>query len=162
MRNSLNIEIEEAYKECVNCNCKFIDVKNNTQLCVVCDENWCLEKCKMCLEKFIKHKTVNDLYCLDCDEKITNCIDCKRDILKPSERCKDCERRFTNKLSVIKCQECNDEVEIKKDETWRKYCSDCFKNNLTYFNCIKCDEPFKRLTNDTWRKTCSNCYYKSK
>ena len=116
----------------------------------------------MCPEKFLKQKEINDLYCIDCDDKIISCKDCKKNILKPSERCETCHYRFTNKLSVIKCQECNDEVEIKKDETWRKYCSDCFKNNLTYFNCIKCDEPFKRLTNDTWRKSCSDCYYKSK
>jgi hypothetical protein len=165
MRNSLNIEIEEAYKECVNCNRKFIDVNSNTELCLcaICDENWCLKKCEMCPEKFLKQKTVTDLCCLDCDEKITNCIDCNKKIFKPSERCKECCRRFTNNLCVIKCQECDKEVEIdKKLKKIKKNCSDCYKNNLTCVDCVSCKISFKRFKKDTYIKKCKTCYNKSK
>lgn len=116
----------------------------------------------MCPEKFLKQKEINDLYCLDCDDKIISCKDCNKKILKPSERCKDCHRRFTNNLCVIKCKGCDEELEIKRDDKWREYCSICFKNNLHQVKCNTCNESFKRLPSETWKKTCSNCYHKSK
>jgi hypothetical protein len=152
------------YNKCICCETGFVNVKNDSkELCNNCKSIWSLERCKMCPEKFIKHKEINDLYCLDCDDKIISCTDCNKKILKPSERCKDCQRRFTNNLCVIKCQECDEEVEINKyDKKFKKHCNDCYKSNLQYVDCISCNIPFKRLIRDTWRKSCSDCYYKSK
>lgn len=161
MRNYLNIEIRRnnAYKECVNCNCEFIDVKNNTQLCNVCDENWCLEKCKMCPEKFLKQKTVTDLYCLDCDEKITKCIDCKRDILKPTERCGDCDHKFKNNLDSIICKYCKKEEFVKKGETWKKNCKDCYKKLVVTKQCItsNCYNTVTVMPDESWKTKCRSC-----
>jgi hypothetical protein len=161
MRNSLNIEIRgnEAYKECVNCNCEFIDVKNNTQLCTVCDEKWCLEICKMCPEKLLKQKTVNDLYCLDCDEKIRNCIDCKRDILKPSERCYSCDRKFKNNLDSIICKYCKNEEFVKKGETWKTNCKDCYKKLVVTKKCItaNCYNTINIMPDESWKTKCRSC-----
>jgi len=166
MRNSLNIEIKEAYKECVNCNRKFIDVNSNTEfcLCAICDEKWCLENCKFleCQTKFLKHKTVTDLYCPDCDEKITKCIDCKRDILKPSERCGNCHNKFVNKKIVKICQYCDDEFEVKEDTKWKTSCSDCYSDNRKKEKCQDCNNYFKKMKNENWRIRCKSCYYKNK
>ena len=165
-KENLNYYIKNnsVYNDCLCCGTMFVNLnkKEIKELCNNCKLIWTLEKCKMCPKKFLKQKEENDLYCLDCDDKITSCIDCQQKILKPNERCKVCDYRFTNKLTIIFCQSCDEEVEIKENEKWRKFCSDCFKKNLTYFNCIKCDIPFKRLTSDTWRKSCSDCYHKSK
>lgn len=152
------------YNECINCDTKFVNVRDDSkELCNHCKQIWILERCIMCPEKFLKQKEINDLYCLDCDDKIISCKDCNKKILKPSERCKDCHRRFTNNLCVIKCQECDEEVEINKnDKKFKKHCNDCYKSNLQYVDCISCKIPFKRLPSETWKKTCSNCYHKSK
>ena len=162
VRDILNIEIRrnEVYKECVNCNSEFIDVKNNTQLCDVCDEKWCLEKCKMCPEKFLKQKTVNDLYCLDCDEKITNCIDCKRDILKPSERCGNCDHKFKNNLDSIICKYCKKEEFVKKGEVWKKNCKDCYKKLVITKNCItdNCYNTVTVMPDESWKTKCRTCF----
>ena len=122
-------------------------------------------KCKLCPNEYIDDINSLDILCNECDEKSKYCLDCDNKFISENVneiRCNVCQYRFSYKLTVIFCEQCDKEVEIKKDETWRKYCSDCFKTNLTYFNCIKCDVPFKRLTSDTWRKSCSDCYYKSK
>lgn len=161
MRYDLNVDIRgnNAYKDCVNCNCEFIDIKNNTQLCVVCDEKWCLEKCKMCPEKFLKQKTVNDLYCLDCDEKITKCIDCKRDILKPSERCGNCDHKFKNNLDSIICKYCKKEEFVKKGETWKKNCKDCYKKLVVTKQCItsNCYNTVTVMPDESWKTKCNTC-----
>lgn len=161
MRYDLNIDIRgnNSYKDCVNCNCEFIDIKNNTQLCVVCDEKWCLEKCKMCPEKFLKQKTVNDLYCIDCDEKITKCIDCKKDILKPSERCGNCDHKFKNNLDSIICKYCKKEEFVKKGETWKKNCKDCYKKLVVTKQCItsNCYNTVTVMPDDSWKTKCNTC-----
>jgi len=161
VRDSLNIEIRRnnAYKECENCKCEFIDIKNNTRLCVVCDENWCIEKCKMCPEEILKQKTVNDLYCLDCDEKISKCIDCKRDILKPSERCGNCDYKFKNNLDSIICKYCKKEEFVKKGEVWKKNCKDCYKKLVITKNCItdNCYNTVTVMPDDSWKTKCNTC-----
>ena len=161
MRDSLNIEIRrnEVYRECVNCNCHFVDVKNNTQLCAVCHEKWCLEKCKTCPEKFLKQKSITDLYCLDCDEKITNCIDCKREILKPSERCGICYHKFKNNLDSIICKYCKNEEFVKKGETWKTNCRDCYKKLVVTKKCItaSCYNTINIMPNDSWKTKCNTC-----
>jgi hypothetical protein len=164
VRDSLNIEIRRnnAYKECENCKCEFIDIKNNTRLCVVCDENWCIEKCKMCPEEILKHKTVTDLYCPDCDEKITKCIDCKRDILKPSKRCHSCDHKFKNNLDSIICKYCKKEEFVDKGETWKRNCMDCFKKLVVTKKCItdNCYNTIYIMPDDSRKTKCNTCHKK--
>lgn len=159
-----SIKNMSIYNECICCETDFINLKNDSEeLCNNCKSIWTLERCKMCPENFIKYKEINDLYCPDCDDKIISCTDCNKKILKPSEKCKDCHRRFTNNLCVIKCQECDKEVEINiYDKKFKKHCNDCYKRNLQYVDCISCNIPFKRLIKEPWKKSCSVCYYKSK
>ena len=146
-------------KECLNCE---LDFKGITDLCINCQQKWCLEKCKMCPEKFLKYKIVNDLYCLDCDEKLRQCIDCDRDILKPSERCYKCHHNFINKIMVKNCEYCDDEFEVKKDGTWKTCCSDCYFDNRKLEKCQDCNEYFKKMKNENWRTRCGPCYHKNK
>jgi hypothetical protein len=119
----------------------------------------------LCPNEFIDDIKSIDVHCPECDEKIKNCVDCNNKFIPKNnsdERCELCQYRFNNNLTVINCQECDEEVEIKINEKWRKFCKNCFKTNLKYVNCEKCSLPFKRLLTDTWRKTCQDCYYKSK
>lgn len=156
---SFVIQRNNAYKDCVSCEGEFIDIKNKTQLCNICQEKWCLEKCQMCPQNFLKQKTVNDLYCLDCDEKITNCIDCNRDILKPSERCGNCDHKFTNNLDSIICKYCKKEEFVKKGETWKKNCKDCYKKLVVTKQCItvNCYNTVTVMPDDSWKTKCRSC-----
>jgi hypothetical protein len=169
---SLNQSIiynKREYKEedCLNCDKKFIYKYTgmNKDFCNICETNYKKTKCKLCPNDFIDNINSIDLYCNDCDEKIKDCLNCKNKYIPKNEHykyCNLCFYRVNNNLTVITCQECDEEVEIKISEKWRKFCKDCFKNNLIYFNCENCLNPFKRLTSDTWRTVCQDCYYNSK
>jgi hypothetical protein len=157
----LNNNIKKNF-ECISCDCELniIYIKNNIQLCPICQQKWCLEKCKMCPEKFLKQKTVNDLYCLDCDEKLRQCIDCERDILKPSERCYKCEYKVKNNLVSIICKYCNKEEDVKKgEEKWKKNCTDCYKKLVVTKKCIvtDCNNTIKVMPDEKWKTKCRNC-----
>ena len=160
---SLNINIKQnkAYDECLLCYEEFININKKTQnLCKKCQQKWCLEKCKMCPEKFLKHKIISDLYCPDCDDNLSKCIDCHRDILKPSQRCYKCEYKFTNNLDLIICKYCKKEVYLKKGETWKKNCTDCYIKLVETKKCIisDCDNTIKVMPSETWRTKCRDCY----
>jgi hypothetical protein len=167
--NDSILKNKREYKEvsCLNCDKKNVYRYKGIPICFcdLCEKSYKKKKCNLCPNEYIDDINSSDILCNDCDEKSKECLDCDNKFISENEksiRCNICQYRFSYKLTVIFCQECNEEVEIKENEKWRKYCSDCFKNNLTYFNCIKCDVPFKRLTRDTWRKSCSDCYHKSK
>ena len=113
-------------------------------MCKDCDEKWYLQKCIICPENFLKLKYIKDLYCLDCDSKMTNCIDCKINIFKPSSRCSKCEYKFFNNLYSFICDYCGKEEYITEKEIWKtkmktKNCKNCYKNLLIESNCIICN-----------------------
>ena len=161
---SFVIQRNNAYKDCVSCEGEFIDIKNKTQLCNICQEKWCLEKCQMCPQNFLKNKNLeqNDLYCPDCEDNLFKCIDCERDIVKPSERCYKCHHNFVNKITVKICDYCDDEFEVKEDGKWKTCCSDCYFDNRKLEKCQDCNDYFKKMKNENWRTRCGPCYYKNK
>jgi len=164
-QNILNYYIRnnKAYSDCVSCELEFVNIKNKScELCKQCRKIWTFEKCKMCPENFLKQKDINDLYCLDCDSKITNCIDCKRDILEPSNRCYKCEYKFTNNLYSFICNYCEKEEYITEKELWKtklkiKNCKECYKKLIKEINCILCNNTFKILPHETWKTKCREC-----
>lgn len=162
-KQNLNNSIKgnSAYKDCISCEIEFVSINN--QLCDNCNKMWCLEKCKMCPENFLKHNDINDLYCLDCDSKISNCIDCKRDILKPSIRCHKCEYKFVNNLHSFICDYCKKEEYVSQKDIWKtkmktKNCKDCYRDLVKESNCIICDNIFKKMPDETWKTKCRDCY----
>jgi hypothetical protein len=167
--NQYIIYNKREYKEneCLNCDNKFVyNYKGKiNDFCSACETKYKKTKCKLCSNEFIDNINSFDLYCNDCDEKIKDCFMCKNKYIPKNKfykYCDLCYYRVNNNLTVINCQECDEEVEIKNNETWRKFCKDCFKTNLKFVNCEQCSIPFKRLLTDNWRKTCQDCYYKSK
>jgi len=167
--NDSILKNKREYKEdsCLNCDKQFVYRYKGIPICFCesCRKSYKKKKCNLCPNEYIDDINSLDILCNDCDEKSKKCLECDNKFISENVneiRCHICQYRFSYKLTVINCNDCGEEVEIKENEKWRKFCSDCFKNNLTYFNCIKCDIPFKRLTSDTWRKSCSDCYHKSK
>ena len=144
-----------------NCKGCYIEFKGISDLCCVCDEKWCLEICKMCSEDFLKNKQVehNNQYCLDCDEKISKCIDCNRDILKPPERCYSCDHKFKNNLDSIICKYCKKEEFVKKGETWKTNCRDCYKKLVITQKCItaNCRNTVNIMPDKSWKTKCRSC-----
>ena len=154
---------EYIYDECCNCENKFIYMfKNNLRyFCDNCEKNKKIKNCDLCYELFMDNINSTDKICDICDKKSKECTNCKHLFISDNKNiliCDTCQYRLTYNLIAINCQDCNEEVEIKKNENWRKYCVDCFKNNLKYINCISCSLPFKRLLNETWRTKCRDCY----
>ena len=147
-----------------NCKGCYIEFKGINELCCVCDEKWCLEKCKMCPKEFLKNKKTeqNNQYCPDCEDNLINCIDCKREIFKPSERCSKCHHMFINKITVKICDYCDHEFEVKEDGKWKTCCSDCYSDNRKLEKCQDCNDYFKKMKNENWRIRCRSCYYKNK
>ena len=162
-RQTLNCSIKKniVYRECISCETEFISIKN--ELCTFCDIKWTLEKCKMCPENFLKQKDINDLYCLDCDYKISHCIDCNRDILKPSIRCYKCEYKFVNNLYSFICDYCEKEEYVTEKDIWKtkmkkKNCKECYKKFVKEYVCIICNKnTYKKLPHETWKTKCIDC-----
>ena len=152
-------------KECVNCENDFTGQGN---LCSDCEKIYKTKKCQLCPFDFIVSHKSNDLYCDECDKKIINCIDCKRDMLKNSSdtnntRCSICDYRFLNKITIKTCEYCHDEFEVKENEKWKTCCSSkCYSDNIILEHCQDCHEYFKKMKNETWRIRCRDCYYKNK
>jgi|688.fasta_scaffold144540_2 hypothetical protein len=153
--------------ECINCEINFSYRYRNIlkSLCGMCEKEYKILKCKLCTNKFIDDINSSDVLCNVCDDKSKNCIDCKNRFISENTtilRCDLCQYRFSYKIKVKKCQECDDDFEIKESENWKTFCSDCFKNNLFSVKCNTCDKTYKKLPNQEWKKTCTDCYYKSK
>jgi len=167
--NNSILKNKREYKEdsCLNCDKKYVYryIGRKILFCKICEKSYKKMKCNLCPNEYIDDINSLDVLCNICDTKSKHCIDCKNKFINVNLnviRCELCQYRFSYKLTVINCNDCGEEVEIKENEKWRKFCSDCFKNNLKYVNCNTCNEPFKRLSNEFWRKTCSDCYHKSK
>ena len=168
--NESILKNKREYKEdsCLNCNNRFVYRYKGSplSLCKCCEQMYKIMKCALCPNEYIDDINSLDIFCNVCDEKSKECLDCHYRFISENIneiRCHTCQHRFSYNLTLIFCQECDKEVEIKKDDTWRKLCNVCYKNNLTYFNCIMCDVQFKRLACDTWRKYCSKaCNYRAK
>ncbi len=163
---SLNsyIKKNKAYNDCKSCDEEFVNInKKKQELCINCQQKWCLEKCKMCPEQFLKQKTISDLYCLDCEDNLTKCIDCDRDILKSSQRCYKCQDNYEYKLKYnlysIICKYCQKEVHVKKGENWKKNCTDCYKKLVVTKNCIMslCNNIIKVMPDEIWKTKCRQC-----
>ena len=91
---------------------------------------------------------------------ITNCIDCKRDILKPSERCGNCDYKITNNLDSITSKYCKNEEYVKKGENWKKNCKDCYKKLVVTKQCItsNCYNTVTVMPDESWKTKCRDCY----
>ena len=160
---------KREYKEdnCLNCYKQFVYRYKGIPICFCesCKKSYKKKKCSLCPNEYIDDINSLDILCNDCDEKSKECLDCDNKFISENEneiRCHMCQYRFTNKLTIIFCQECDKEVEINKnDKNFKKHCKDCYKKKLTYIDCISCKIPFKRLPIETWRKSCSDCYHKS-
>ena len=167
--NKLILKNKREYKQasCVNCDINFVYryIGHKNCFCKICEKSYKKMNCHLCPNEYMDDINSLDVLCNICDAKSKYCLDCNNKFINVNlnvTRCDICQYRFSYKLTVINCNDCGEEVEIKENEKWRKFCSDCYKNNLKYVNCNTCNEAFKRLSNELWRKSCSDCYYKSK
>ena len=167
----INISVlknKREYKEdsCINCDINFVYRYKGIPICFceLCKKSYKKMKCKLCPNEYIDDINSLDILCNDCDEKSKKCLDCDNKFISENVneiRCELCKYRFTNNLCVIKCQECDEEVEINKnDKKFKKHCIDCYKSNLQYVDCISCNIPFKRLPSEKFKKECKSCYRK--
>lgn len=154
--------------ECCECGEHFIYNCNNYDIKYLCDKCNLLKKvieCTLCENIYICDKSMISETCDICDLQQKICKDCNHTYISKEPttiRCKKCQYLFANKLSIIKCQDCSINIEIKANETWKKFCSDCFKNNLINTTCSECSETFRKLSYEIWRKICINCYRNKK
>jgi len=110
----------KCVRECDDCLNYFIDFKKNKNnanayLCKKCSINNKIIHCKnyMCNEYMIvdiNEKTIP--YCNACEEKLTECTNCKKKFVPNSgnERCNTCQFNFVNKIENINCIRCNSEM----------------------------------------------------
>jgi len=70
----------------------------------------------------------NNVYCDECEKKITSCIDCKKKFIKNDlhNKCQPCQFAYKNKFVSKLCVCCNEEMIIKETELWRTYCNVCY------------------------------------
>jgi hypothetical protein len=158
---------EYKVDECLNCENNFTYRYRGVlkYFCNNCEKTYKKLRCNLCTNEFIDDINSKDIFCNICDEKVKECLDCKNKFISESQtimRCDKCQYRFSYKIKVKNCQQCDDEFEIKETENWKTFCSDCFKYSLQSVICPGCNSMFKKLPNQSWKKTCTDCYYKSK
>lgn len=165
-----------CYLCCVSCDINYISKYHYSKLCKICEVTWIMAYCKLCCSHFIKNKNnldETDIYCIDCDEKSSKCIDCN--IVKFTEynRCVDCYKKKANILNIsnnkrnsntnsVNCEYCDETFERNQDEEWKKCCSNCFKENNEKCHCNTCSKSFFRKKSETWKKICISCYKANK
>ena len=132
-------------------------------LCNKCKDTHKITQCKLCSNLFVNVKTNNDETCDECDSKLKSCVVCENTFIPKIDsniRCNLCQTRIDNKIIVIKCSDCNINVEIKEnDKKWRKNCSACYKKNLESIDCSVCQEPVRRHPTEHWKTVCKVCYH---
>lgn len=159
-------------QECVGCEVFFFRKLKN-DMCKKCGEFEKIMKCSMstCANNFICDKKSQDLYCNDCDEKIVNCLDCKKNkVILPNLQCYRCEFNFINKQITKVCLFCEDEFSVKEENKWKTYCVTCFKfchsqnisvsSKIVLKKCEKCTEQFAVNEKYKTNRYCRECYYK--
>lgn len=128
--------------ECNKCDNSFISLlSNNEYLCKKCIKDSKLISCKICKINILLDINSTDMYCDNCESKLFNCIDCKKEYIRNTNnlnRCESCQLCYDNKRILQKCYDCNEEFVRKEKEHWRTYCEICFKNiEIPECKCLK-------------------------
>lgn len=156
---------------CNNCDVPFISIlSKNDYLCKTCVMDYKTVPCKMCNTIVLMSRLLYDLYCVDCECKIFNCIDCKKlfiQEIQQTNRCTMCQMCVDNKTVIQECGICKNSFARKEKDYWKTKCCDCFNSqndtqSLTSKLCEMCNDEFYAKPSENWKTLCLVCYKTNK
>lgn len=149
------------YRSCLKCE-QLINIKRkkDVYLCKKCSKENKKISCKNCNTPVVLDITSTDEYCLPCERKFHNCIDCNIRFIKKNneERCPTHQTMYDYREIVGKCENCHEDFIRNNKDSWRTFCTDCYRK---FPSCQYCYQKMKVLTSNTQRNP-NRKYFKCK